>query len=202
MKTNEGRAAVSGTSTTGGGSLGPGTVTLQLTVNGQRRTAVADISRTLLQVLREQFGLTGNKQVCDRATCGACTVLRNGIRVYGCSVLAVDGQDDDIVTIEGLTPNGQLSPLQQAFADCDAMQCGYCTPGFIVSATAFLKEHPAPTRDDVRRGLAGNFCRCGSYEGIEQAVLAAGTPAPSLRRTRSVTHGGRPAAKKRRKRAT
>jgi aerobic-type carbon monoxide dehydrogenase small subunit (CoxS/CutS family) len=177
-------------------------VTLQLTINGQRRTAVADISRTLLQVLREQFGLTGNKQVCDRATCGACTVLRNGIRVYGCSVLAVDAQDDDIVTIEGLTPNGELSPLQQAFADCDAMQCGYCTPGFIVSATAFLKEHPAPTRDDVRRGLAGNFCRCGSYEGIEQAVLAAGTPAPSLRRARSVTHGGRPAAKKRRKRAT
>jgi aerobic-type carbon monoxide dehydrogenase small subunit (CoxS/CutS family) len=197
MKTDKGRAPVAGTSTTGAGSLGPGSVTLQLTVNGQRRTTVADSSRTLLQVLREQFGLTGNKQVCDRATCGACTVLRNGIRVYGCSVLAVDAQDDDIVTIEGLTPNGQLSPLQQAFADSDAMQCGYCTPGFIVSATAFLKEIQAPARDDVRRGLAGNFCRCGSYEGIEQAVLAAGSPvskaARSLRRSR------RPAAKKRRK---
>jgi xanthine dehydrogenase YagT iron-sulfur-binding subunit len=199
MKTDKGRAAVAGTSTTAG-SVGPGSVTLQLTVNGQRRTAVADSSSTLLQVLRERFGLTGNKQVCDRATCGACTVLRNGIRVYGCSVLAVDAQDDDIVTIEGLTPNGQLSPLQQAFADCDAMQCGYCTPGFIVSATAFLKDHQAPTRDDVRRGLAGNFCRCGSYEGIEQAVLAAGAPPVAPLRSISARRR-RPASKKRRKRA-
>jgi xanthine dehydrogenase YagT iron-sulfur-binding subunit len=200
MKTDKGRAPIAGTSTTGAGSLGPGSVTLQLTVNGQRRTTVADSSRTLLQVLREQFGLTGNKQVCDRATCGACTVLRNGIRVYGCSVLAVDAQDDDIVTIEGLTPTGQLSPLQQAFADCDAMQCGYCTPGFIVSATAFLKEYQAPTRDDVRRGLAGNFCRCGSYEGIEQAVLAAGSPPVGPVRSVSAPRR-RPAPKKRRKRA-
>ncbi len=153
-------------------SFGPGKVDLVLKVNGRRRTANVEPCTTLLQVLRDELGLTGAKQVCDRATCGACTVLRGGKRIYSCSVLAVDAQDEDILTIESLDQTGTLDPLQQAFADFDASQCGYCTPGFILSAKALLAENPSPTLDEVREGLSGNYCRCGTYEGIEKAVLA------------------------------
>lgn len=153
-------------------SFGPGKTDLVLTVNAQQRAASVEPCRTLLEVLRDQFGLTGAKQVCDRGTCGACTVLLSGKRIYSCSVLAIDAQDEQITTIESLNASATLDPLQQAFIDFDASQCGYCTPGFIMSAKAFLSEHPAATLDDIRRGLSGNYCRCGTYEGIEKALLA------------------------------
>ena len=154
--------------------LGPGPVPIRLQVNGSVMATTAEPPLTLLQVLREHLGLTGAKQVCDHATCGACTVLANGKRVYACSMLAIDAQDLQITTVESLAVNGQLNPLQKAFTTADASQCGYCTCGFIMSATAFLAETPHPALDDVRKGMCGNLCRCGTYAGIAQALLAIG----------------------------
>ena len=123
-------------------AFGPGPVPIQLKVNGQILPVTAEPCLTLLQVLREKLGLTGAKQVCDRATCGACTVMAGGRRVYACSMLAIDAQDLEITTIESLGENGELEPLQQAFVKADASQCGYCTSGFVMSAKAFLDENP------------------------------------------------------------
>jgi xanthine dehydrogenase YagT iron-sulfur-binding subunit len=153
-------------------SFGPGQVSFQLNVNGQVQSVSCEPCLTLLQVLREQLGLTAAKQVCDRATCGACTVLMNGKRVYACSILAIDAQDGKIETVESLAPGSTLTALQQAFIAADASQCGYCTPGFVMSATAFLADTPSPTRDDIRKGMCGNICRCGTYAGIEEALLS------------------------------
>jgi xanthine dehydrogenase YagT iron-sulfur-binding subunit len=153
-------------------SFGPGPVIVQLNVNGQVQSVSCEPCLTLLQVLRERLGLTGAKQVCDRATCGACTVLVDRKRVYACSILAIDAQDGKIETVESLAQGSTLTPLQQAFVAADASQCGYCTPGFIMSATAFLADTPSPTRDDIGRGLCGNICRCGTYAGIEEALLS------------------------------
>ena len=152
--------------------LGPGPVPIHLNVNGQVLSATAEPHLTLLQVLRIKLGLTGAKQVCDHATCGACTIIADGKRIYACSVLAVDAQNLAIRTIESLAANGALDPLQQAFVDADASQCGYCTSGFIMSATAFLAENPHPTLQDLKKGLCGNLCRCGTYAGIAEALLA------------------------------
>jgi xanthine dehydrogenase YagT iron-sulfur-binding subunit len=152
--------------------FGPGPVPIRLNVNGQILSTTAEPWLTLLQVLRQKLGLTGAKQVCDHATCGACTVIANGKRVYACSMLAIDVQDAEIKTIESLASNGKPSPLQQAFVDADASQCGYCTSGFVMSATAFLAENPDPTLDDLRKGMCGNLCRCGTYAGITEAILA------------------------------
>ena len=152
--------------------FGPGPVPIQLKVNGRSFSVTAEPCLTLLQVLREKLGLTGAKQVCDRATCGACTVIADGRRVYACSMLAIDAQDQEIATIESLTENGELDSLQQAFVQADASQCGYCTSGFIMSATAFLNENSAPTLDEIRKGMCGNLCRCGTYAGIAEALLA------------------------------
>jgi xanthine dehydrogenase YagT iron-sulfur-binding subunit len=152
--------------------FGPGPVPIRLNVNGQILATTAEPWLTLLQVLRQKLGLTGAKQVCDHATCGACTVIANGKRVYACSMLAIDVQDAEIKTIESLASNSKPSPLQQAFVDADALQCGYCTSGFVMSATAFLAENPDPTLDDLRKGMCGNLCRCGTYAGITEAILA------------------------------
>ena len=152
--------------------LGPGPVPIHLNVNGQVLTTTAEPHLTLLQVLRIKLGLTGAKQVCDRATCGACTIIADGQRIYACSVLAVDAQNLAITTIESLAVNGELDPLQQAFIDADAAQCGYCTSGFIMSATAFLADNPHPTLEELKKGLCGNLCRCGTYAGIAEALLA------------------------------
>jgi xanthine dehydrogenase YagT iron-sulfur-binding subunit len=157
-------------------ALGPAPVAIQLQVNGQKLAATVEPWLTLLQALRENLGLTGAKQVCDHATCGACTVLANGKRVYACSMLAVDSQDLQITTIESLAANGRLNPLQRAFIDADASQCGYCTSGFIMSATAFLAEIPHPTLNDVKKGMCGNICRCGTYAGIAEALLSVSPP--------------------------
>lgn len=145
---------------------GPGKTPIVLTVNGRRLTAELEPRVTLLDALRDTFDLTGTKRVCDRAECGACTVLLDGKPVYACSMLAIDAQGQKITTIEGLTQGDRLLPLQQAFIDNDAQQCGFCTPGFIVAGKAVLDQHPTPTPEQIHKGLSGNFCRCGTYAGM------------------------------------
>jgi xanthine dehydrogenase YagT iron-sulfur-binding subunit len=154
-------------------AVGPGEVPITLSINGQDRQMNVEPRVTLLDVLRNRLDLTGAKKVCDRGTCGACTVLMDDLPVYACSILAIDAQGRKIATIESLGTPEQLSAVQSAFVDNDAQQCGFCTPGFVVATTAFLKQHPDPTIDDVRQGLGGNLCRCGTYAGISQAVLDA-----------------------------
>jgi xanthine dehydrogenase YagT iron-sulfur-binding subunit len=123
--------------------------------------------------MRNYVGLTGAKRVCDRATCGACTVILDGKTVYSCTVLAIDAQGKNIETIEGLAAGGALHPVSAAFVANDAQQCGYCTPGFVMAVKSFLDKHPDPSMDDVRHGLGGNLCRCGTYMGIRKAALEA-----------------------------
>jgi xanthine dehydrogenase YagT iron-sulfur-binding subunit len=152
---------------------GPGKVPVALNVNGKKLHAQLEPRVTLLDALRDQFELTGAKRVCDRGTCGACTVLLDGKAVYACSVLAIDAQNNQITTVEGLGEPGRMHPVQQAFVDHDAQQCGFCTPGFVVATKAFLDQHPHPTAGEIKRGLGGNFCRCGTYAGIREAVMQA-----------------------------
>jgi xanthine dehydrogenase YagT iron-sulfur-binding subunit len=155
---------------------GPGKVPIALNINGKAYRAQLEPRVTLLDALRDQFELTGAKRVCDRGTCGACTVLLDGKAAYSCSVLAIDAQSRAITTVEGLGEPGNLHPIQQAFVDNDGQQCGFCTPGFVVACKAFLDKHPNPTPEQVKHGLGGNFCRCGTYAGIKAAVRqAAGT---------------------------
>jgi xanthine dehydrogenase YagT iron-sulfur-binding subunit len=118
--------------------------------------------------------LTGSKRVCDRASCGACTVIIDGKSVYSCTVLAIEAQGKAITTVEGLMNGDQLHPLQQAFIDNDAQQCGFCTPGFVVACKAFLDKHPHPKPEDLKTGLGGNLCRCGTYVGVRAAVMQTG----------------------------
>ena len=151
---------------------GPGKVPVTLNVNGKKLSADLEPRVTLLDALRERFDLTGAKRVCDRGACGACPVLLDGKPVYACSVLAIDAQGAKIVTIEALAEGDALSPVMQAFVAHDAQQCGFCTPGFVVATTHFLQQHPKPTAEDIRRGLSGNYCRCGTYDGIRAVALA------------------------------
>jgi xanthine dehydrogenase YagT iron-sulfur-binding subunit len=153
--------------------LGPGKVPVTLSVNGKKLNAQLEPRVTLLDALRDQFDLTGAKRVCDRGTCGACTVLMDDKPVYACSVLAIDAQGRQITTVEGLGQPGKLHPIQQAFVDNDAQQCGFCTPGFIMATKAFLDQHPNPTMEQIKHGLGGNFCRCGTYAGMRLAVMQA-----------------------------
>ncbi len=151
---------------------GPGKVPVTLNVNGKKLSAELEPRVTLLDALRGPFDLTGAKRVCDRGACGACTVLLDGKPVYSCSVLAIDAQGGKITTIEALAEGDKLTPVMQAFVEHDAQQCGFCTPGFVVATTSFLQKHPKPTADDIRRGLNGNYCRCGTYDGIRAVALA------------------------------
>jgi len=151
---------------------GPGKVPVALSVNGKKLSADLEPRVTLLDALREQFDLTGAKRVCDRGACGACTVLLDGKPVYACSVLAIDAQGAKITTIESLAEGDALSPVMQAFVAHDAQQCGFCTPGFVVATTHFLQQHPKPSAEDIRHGLSGNYCRCGTYDGIRAVALA------------------------------
>lgn len=153
--------------------LGPGKVPVTLNVNGKKLSAQLEPRVTLLDALRDQFELTGAKRVCDRGTCGACTVLMDGKTVYSCSVLAIDAQSHQITTVEALGEPGRLHPVQQAFVDHDAQQCGFCTPGFVVAMKALLDQHPNPTPEQIKQGLGGNFCRCGTYAGMRAAVAQA-----------------------------
>lgn len=153
---------------------GPGKVAITLSVNGKALKADLEPRVTLLDALRDRFNLTGAKRVCDRGECGACTILMDGRPVYACSVLAIDAQNAPIVTIESLGSPEELHPLQQAFVENDAQQCGFCTPGFVMAARALLDKHPHPSPDEVLHGLSGNFCRCGTYKGLRAAVLGSG----------------------------
>lgn len=158
---------------------GPGKVPIALNVNGKKLSAQLEPRVTLLDALRDQWELTGAKRVCDRGTCGACTVLMDGKTVYSCSVLAIDAQNHQITTVEGMGEPGRLHPVQQAFVDNDAQQCGFCTPGFVVAMKALLDQHPNPTPEQVKHGLGGNFCRCGTYAGMRAAVAQAARTAKS-----------------------
>ena len=149
-----------------------GTVPITLTINGQRRSLSVEPWTTLLDLLREREFLTGTKKGCDHGQCGACTVLVDGKRMNSCLLLAVTRDGADITTIEGLASGDNLHPLQQAFMDHDAFQCGYCTPGQICSAKGLIDEGTAHTRDEVREAMSGNLCRCGAYTNIVDAVLA------------------------------
>jgi aerobic-type carbon monoxide dehydrogenase small subunit (CoxS/CutS family) len=146
------------------------TKTISLIVNGSQRSVEVEPRTTLLDMVREDFGLTGAKLGCDIQVCGACTLLVDGKPVSACSVLAVDVDGTEIQTIEGLSKNGTLHPLQEAFMEFGALQCGYCTSGFILTAKALLDECPQPSEQQIRDYLAGNFCRCGCYQEIVQAV--------------------------------
>jgi xanthine dehydrogenase YagT iron-sulfur-binding subunit len=153
--------------------MGPGEVAISLSINGKEHKLNVEPRVTLLDALRERLNYTGAKRVCDRGTCGACTVLMDGKAVYACSVLAIDAQGKKIVTVEGLSQGNELHPVVRAFVNHDAQQCGFCTPGFVVAAKAFLDENPKPTYEQVKDGLGGNLCRCGTYVGIRKAVLEA-----------------------------
>jgi len=153
---------------------GPGETDIALTVNGASVTVRSAPRRTLLDTLRESLALTGTKKVCDEGTCGACTVLVDGRPVYACMTLAITCEGKSIETIEGISTDGELHPVQRAFIDADAFQCGFCTPGQIMSIVALLRETAAPTEDDVRRAVAGNLCRCGAYPNIVKAGVSAG----------------------------
>jgi xanthine dehydrogenase YagT iron-sulfur-binding subunit len=156
-----------------GGTIGPDAVPITLKVNGKTLSLNVEPRTTLLDALRNYAGITGVKRVCDRATCGACTTIINNKAVYGCTTLAIDAQGKDIETIEGFTSDTKMHPVSAAFVKHDAQQCGYCTPGFVVSAKNFLDRHPNPSREEVEKGLGGNLCRCGTYVGVREAVLEA-----------------------------
>jgi xanthine dehydrogenase YagT iron-sulfur-binding subunit len=157
---------------------GPDAVPVNLVVNGKRLTTNVEPRMTLLDTLRENLDITGPKRVCDRGECGACTVLIDGKAVYSCTTLAIEAQGKQIVTAEGLAGGMEASPVQAAFVNNDAQQCGFCTPGFTIAATAFLKQHPKATDEQVAEGLAGNFCRCGTYRGIHGVVAQVAGRAP------------------------
>lgn len=157
----------------GGAVLGPGKVPIALKVNGKLTKLEAEPRVTLLGVLRDPLDLTGAKLICDRGECGGCTVLFDGRPVYACMMLAVDAQGKDITTVEGLARGDQLDPVQTAFIQHDALMCGFCTPGFVMSVRGLLNRNPNPTMDDVRRACAGNICRCGTYPKVFEAALAA-----------------------------
>ncbi len=150
--------------------VGPGPVPFQLTINGDTRSIEVPPSTTLLDLLRDKLGMTGSKRVCDRGSCGACTVMFDGKIVDSCSILAIDAVGREITTIEGIGTPENLSALQQAFIECDALQCGFCTPAMVVSCTALLNDNAKPTRDEIRAGISGNLCRCGTYINVFEAV--------------------------------
>ena len=153
--------------------MGPQEVPITLNINGKPTKVSVEPRVTLLDALRNKLDITGAKRVCDRGTCGACTIMVNGKIVYGCTMLAVDAAGKNIQTIEGLGGPGKLHPVSAAFVKHDAQQCGYCTPGFVMAAKAFLEKTPNPTLQDVEKGLGGNICRCGTYVGMKEAVLEA-----------------------------
>ncbi len=150
-----------------------GLQTIQLQVNGTRRQVRVEPRTTLLTVLRDQLELTGPKEVCDRGQCGACTVFLNDTPVLSCMTLALDARDYRITTVEGLAKGENLTPVQKAFVEKDGLMCGFCTPGLVMAATALLKENPNPSLEEIKAGLSGNLCRCGTYPKVFEAVQAA-----------------------------
>lgn len=149
---------------------GPDKIPITLTINGKKYDLKFEPRVTLLDAIRDHIGLTGSKRVCNRGECGACTVILNGKTVYACSMFAIDADGGVIETIEGLAKEDQLHPLQESFVKQDAIQCGFCTSGFIVSSAALLNANPSPSLDQIKEGVAGHVCRCGSYPHIFDAV--------------------------------
>ena len=163
---------------------GPGAVKMTLTVNGQARVVSVEPRATLLDLLRDTLDLTGAKPVCERGSCGACTVVVDGMAVDACLYLALDAWGRNVTTVEGLARGDKLAPIQQAFVEHDALQCGFCTPGMVMSCHALLARNPRPSLDDVKQAVAGNLCRCGTYPKVFAAALAVGrapgaSPAPA-----------------------
>jgi xanthine dehydrogenase YagT iron-sulfur-binding subunit len=151
--------------------VGPGPVSITLRVNGRAHAVQVEPRVTLLDALRNSLNLTGLKRVCDRGSCGACTALVDGRTVYTCSTLAIEAADKEIRTVEGLVSGTVLHPVQQALCDHDGTMCGFCTPGFVMSAVSLLERHPTPTAEQARAALDGNICRCGTYPQVLEAVL-------------------------------
>jgi xanthine dehydrogenase YagT iron-sulfur-binding subunit len=151
--------------------IGPGAETIELRINGQARRVSVEPRVTLLAALRDHLGLTGTKLVCDRGACGACTVHLDGNPVTACMILALDARGHEITTIEGLGAPGSLHPVQAAFVEADAQQCGFCTPGMVMSVTALLKRYPTAGLDQIKHAVAGNTCRCGTYPHVFAAAL-------------------------------
>lgn len=147
--------------------------TIVLAVNGRKIETAVAANETLLEVLRDRLDLTGAKRVCDRGECGGCTVLLDGEPVYACMVLAIRADGRAVRTVEGLAEGDTLSPVQEAYIEKDGYQCGFCTPGFLMTTTAFLEKNPSPSRDEIKQALSGNLCRCGNYAKIYDAVDAA-----------------------------
>ena len=147
-------------------------VHVKFTVNGDRREVYVKLGETLLDVIRDDLGLTGTKEGCGKGECGACTVILDGKAVPSCLVLAASVNDKSVITIEGLAENGELHPLQEAFVKYYAVQCGFCTPGMILTAKAYLDINPNPSENEVREALQANLCRCTGYEKIVEAVMA------------------------------
>lgn len=158
--------------------LGPGPVPLTLDINGAARKLEVEPRVTLLNALRNHLDLTGTKKICDRGSCGGCTVLVDGAAVNSCLMLAIDAEGRKIGTIEGLSTDGKLHPLQEAFCEHDALQCGFCTPGMVMACKALLDRKKDPSLDEIREGISGNICRCGTYNKVFDAVRAA---APRLK---------------------
>jgi aerobic-type carbon monoxide dehydrogenase small subunit (CoxS/CutS family) len=146
---------------------------LRITVNGDEHHLLVDTRRTLLEVIRDEIGLTGTKNGCGAGECGACTVLLNGLPINSCLMLAHEADGQEVTTIEGLAAGGVLDPVQRAFVEHGAIQCGFCTPGMVLSAKALLDRNPEPTREEILQGLRGNLCRCTGYVKIVEAVEAA-----------------------------
>jgi xanthine dehydrogenase YagT iron-sulfur-binding subunit len=151
--------------------VGPGAVPITLNINGRTHKLEVEPRVTLLDALRTRLDITGVKRVCDRGSCGACTMIVDGKTAYACSMLAIEAQGKPIRTVESFTQGTVLHPVQQAFCDHDALMCGFCTPGFVVSAVALLESNPKPTREQARKALDGNICRCGTYTRVLEAVL-------------------------------
>jgi len=158
---------------TGPRVVGPGEVPISLMVNGKRVDLRIEPRVTLLDAIRNRADLTGNKRVCDRGTCGACTMIVDGRTVYSCSTLAIETQGKQIRTVDGLSTGNTLHPVQQAFCDVDALMCGFCTPGFVVATVALLEKYPNATPAQARRELDGNICRCGTFVRILEAAMEA-----------------------------
>jgi len=151
-------------------AVGPGNVPVRLMVNGKQLNLTIEPRTTLLDALRMRADLTGNKRGCDRGACGACTMIVDGRAVYSCSTLAIDVQGKEIRNVDGLATASGLHPVQEAFCDKDALMCGFCTPGFIMASVALLEKTPSPTAEQIRKGLDGNICRCGTFSRIFEAV--------------------------------
>jgi xanthine dehydrogenase YagT iron-sulfur-binding subunit len=151
-------------------AVGPGDVPVRLNVNGRQIDLMIEPRVTLLDALRTRANLTGNKRGCDRGACGACTMLVDGRPVYSCSTLAIEVQGKQIRNVDGLASADRLHPVQQAFCDKDALMCGFCTPGFIMASVALLEKNPSPTPEQIKKGLDGNICRCGTFSRIFEAV--------------------------------